>query len=109
MYNVGRWSTCAIRVEFMPMSSTCSASVINSFSHATAVDTISSTRSPGSLWSSMEYTKHAKSQCSPSSRLISSLEKHMPGSWRGQHTTQTIQQRHLNKPVVRDHALDKPR
>ena len=40
---------------------------------------ISTIRNSGSQLTSFEYSRHAKSQCSPSSRLISSLLKLSPG------------------------------
>src|SRR5436309_3321013 len=68
-----------IKVEFIPINSTGSESLTNSSSMATASRTISCTRLGGSLFTNLEYIKQAKSQCSPSSRLMSSLEKHNPG------------------------------
>src|SRR5690606_41966952 len=68
-----------ISVAFMPIKETGSASVTNSCSILTASRIISCTRASVSLFSSMEYSKQAKSQCSPSSREMSSLEKVKPG------------------------------
>ena len=69
-----------IRVEFIPINSTGNALDTKTFSMSTAFPMISWMRCWGSLfikWSL--YSKHAKSQCKPSSRLMSSLEKHKPG------------------------------
>jgi hypothetical protein len=63
----------------MPTRSAGSASVMNSFSISTASMIILCTRSVGSLLLSMEYSRQAKSVCSPSSRLMSSLENVSPG------------------------------
>ena len=51
----------------------------NSISIATALLMISTIRDSGSRLISFEYKRHAKSQWSPSSWLISSLLKHRPG------------------------------
>ena len=40
---------------------------------------ISAIRSAGNLLTSLEWRRHAKSQCRPSSRLMSSFEKQRPG------------------------------
>ena len=52
---------------------------MNSFSIVTASEMIAVTRSCGSWLTSLPYSMHAKSVCSPSSRLISSLLKQRPG------------------------------
>ena len=51
----------------------------NSISISTALLTISMMHDSVSLLISFEYRRHAKSQCSPSSQLISSLLKQSPG------------------------------
>ena len=66
-------------VEFIPISSMGRASMMNSISIAMALLMISTIRDSGSLLTNFEYKRHAKSQWSPSSRLISSLLKHKPG------------------------------
>ncbi len=48
-------------------------------SRLTALLMISTIRNSGSWLTSFEYSRHAKSQCSPSSQLISSLLKLSPG------------------------------
>ncbi len=55
------------------------APTINSISVSTALLTISTIRESGRRFISFEYRRHAKSQCSPSLRLISSLLKQRPG------------------------------
>ena len=52
---------------------------MNSISIATALLMMSTMRDSGSRLISFEYSRHAKSQWSPLSRLISSLLKHRPG------------------------------
>lgn len=52
---------------------------MNSFSISTASTTILRTVSSGSLLSRSSYRRQAKSQCKPSSREMSSLEKVNPG------------------------------
>lgn len=49
------------------------------FSMSTASQMISATRSTGSLLTSFRKSRQAKSVCRPSSRLMSSFEKHSPG------------------------------
>ncbi len=66
-------------MEFIPISSTGRTSTTNSILIATALLMISTIRDSGSRSTSFEYRRHAKSQWSPSSRLISSLLKHRPG------------------------------
>ncbi len=66
-------------VEFIPINSTGRASTTNSISIATALLMISTIQDSGSRLVSFEYMRHAKSQWSPSLRLISSLLKHRPG------------------------------
>ncbi len=51
----------------------------NSISILTALLTITMMRDCGSLLISFEYKRHTKSQCNPSSQLISSLLKQSPG------------------------------
>ena len=68
-----------MRLEFIPISSTGSASETNSFSISTAFVMISTIRPSGKRLTILEYSRHAKSQCIPSSRLMSSFEKHSPG------------------------------
>mmetsp|Transcript_78952 Transcript_78952/g.190910 ORF Transcript_78952/g.190910 Transcript_78952/m.190910 type:complete len:216 (-) Transcript_78952:536-1183(-) len=65
--------------EFMPIRSTESASQTNSFSCSTASPMMWCSSASVSLFSSMLYSRHAKSQCMPSSREISSFEKVSPG------------------------------
>ena len=68
-----------IMLEFVPISSTGRASTTNSVSISTALHMIPVMRAVRSLLISFEYyRRHAKSQCIPSSRLISSLLKHSP-------------------------------
>eukprot|EP00982_Pelagococcus_subviridis_P015141 31380-Pelagococcus_subviridis.AAC.4 len=62
-----------IKSAFIPTSAQDSASHTNSFSISTASLTISCRRSGSSGCFSMLYSKHAKSQCNPSSREMSSL------------------------------------
>ena len=52
---------------------------MNSFSCSTASPTMACTVSSESCDSSIEYSRHAKSQCIPSSREMSSFEKVSPG------------------------------
>ena len=66
-------------VEFIPISSTGRASTTKSILIATALLMISTIRDSGSRLTSFEYRRHAKSQWSPSSWLISSLLKRKPG------------------------------
>ena len=66
-------------LEFIPISSTGRASTTNSISISTMLHIISVMRAVGSLLISFEWRRHAKLQCIPSSRLISSLLKHSPG------------------------------
>ena len=66
-------------MEFILINLTGRASAKNSISIATALLMISTIRDAGSRLISFEYSKHAKSQWSPSSWLISSLLKHRPG------------------------------
>ena len=68
-----------MRLEFIPISSTGSASETNSFSISTPLVMISTIRSSGRGLIILEYSRHAKSQCIPSLRLMSSSEKHNPG------------------------------
>ena len=68
-----------IIVEFIPISLTGRASTTNSISTATVLLMISTIQDSGSRLTSFEYRRHAKSQWSPSSWLISSLLKHKPG------------------------------
>mmetsp|Transcript_44410 Transcript_44410/g.144155 ORF Transcript_44410/g.144155 Transcript_44410/m.144155 type:complete len:213 (+) Transcript_44410:404-1042(+) len=70
---------CVISRAFMPMSETGSASVTKTRSISTASRMISSTRSRGGGRSILEKSRQAKSQCSPSSREMSSFEKVRPG------------------------------
>lgn len=63
---------------FIPISSTGKASVMNCFSMATASWMIALTRSSGHLILHLVYRRQAKSQCRPSSREMSSLEKARP-------------------------------
>ena len=70
---------CTISFEFIPISSTGKALWTNSHSMVTALPTISNILSSGNLLASLLYIKHAKSQCMPSSREISSLENASPG------------------------------
>mmetsp|Transcript_33028 Transcript_33028/g.98277 ORF Transcript_33028/g.98277 Transcript_33028/m.98277 type:complete len:213 (+) Transcript_33028:448-1086(+) len=70
---------CVISRAFMPMSETGSASVTKTRSISTASRMMSSTRSRGGGRSSLEKSRQAKSQCSPSSREMSSFEKVRPG------------------------------
>ena len=70
---------CDINLEFIPIRSTGSASHTNSFSISTAFTMIFVTSSAGSLFSSFLYSRHAKSQCMPSSREMSSLLNVRPG------------------------------
>jgi len=65
--------------EFIPISSPGRALPTNSISILTALLTILTMRDSGSLLISFEYRRHAKLQCSPLSRLISSLLKQSPG------------------------------
>ena len=67
-------------VEFIPISTTGRASAMNSISILTALHMISMMLGSGSLLISVEYKRHAKSQCIPLSQLISSLLKHNPGT-----------------------------
>ncbi len=53
--------------------------MMNSISISTALLIISMICNSVSLFISFEYRRHSKSQCSPSSWLISSLLKHNPG------------------------------
>ena len=70
-----------IIVEIIPISSTRRATTRNSISILTVllILMISMIRDSGSRLTSFEYSRHAKSQCSPSSRQISSLLKLSPG------------------------------
>uniref|UniRef100_A0A8W7PH27 Uncharacterized protein n=1 Tax=Anopheles coluzzii TaxID=1518534 RepID=A0A8W7PH27_ANOCL len=70
---------CDIRSQFMPSISTGSAFVRNSCSIRTASRMISVTRSFDGFCTRYLNIRQAKSQCSPSSREISSFEKVSPG------------------------------
>uniref|UniRef100_K3W711 Uncharacterized protein n=1 Tax=Globisporangium ultimum (strain ATCC 200006 / CBS 805.95 / DAOM BR144) TaxID=431595 RepID=K3W711_GLOUD len=59
---------------------------------------ISCTRDSGSLFTSFEYMRHAKSQCRPSSRLMSSFEKLRPGI-RPRFLSQKIEQNEPEKKM----------
>lgn len=56
---------CDMSLLFMPMSSTRSASLTNSFSHRTASSMISCTRSAASLLSSMPYMGRQSRSAAP--------------------------------------------
>lgn len=68
-----------MRSAFMPIKLTGSALVVNSISISTASETINFTVSALGRFFSFENNKHAKSQWSPSSRLINSFENVNPG------------------------------
>mmetsp|Transcript_2762 Transcript_2762/g.7158 ORF Transcript_2762/g.7158 Transcript_2762/m.7158 type:complete len:252 (+) Transcript_2762:620-1375(+) len=70
---------CIISFPFMPIRSTGSASEMNSCSMVTASTTISRTRSADTRLFIRLCRRQAKSQCRPSSREMSSLEKVRPG------------------------------
>jgi hypothetical protein len=67
------------RLEFIPISSTGSVSETNSFSISTAFVMISTIHPFGRRLTILEYSRHAKLQYIPLSRLMSSFEKHNPG------------------------------
>mmetsp|Transcript_8228 Transcript_8228/g.20399 ORF Transcript_8228/g.20399 Transcript_8228/m.20399 type:complete len:213 (+) Transcript_8228:342-980(+) len=88
---------------FMPTSAQDSASHTNSFSISTASLTISCSRAGSSGWRSMEYSRHAKSQCRPSSREMSSLEKVRP-FMRPRFLSQKMAQKEPLKKMPSTHA-----
>ena len=96
-----------MRLEFIPISSTGSASDTNSFSISTTSVMISTIRPSGRRLTILEYSKHAKSQCNPSSRLMSSFEKHSPGM-RPLFLSQTMAQKDPEKiiPSTAEKAKD---
>lgn len=75
------------------------------FSMSTASQMISATRSTGSLLTSFLNSRQAKSVCSPSSRLMSSFEKHSPGispRFFSQNTAQKLPEKKMPCVVCRE-------
>ena len=66
--------------EFIPINSTGRATATNSISISTALLMISTMHDSGRQFIIFKYRRQAKSLCSPSSWLMSSIEKHSPGS-----------------------------
>ena len=73
------WCKLHIMAEFIPISSMGKTSTTNFISILTALLMISTICNSSSWLTSFEYSRHAKSQCSPLSWLISSLLKLSPG------------------------------
>mmetsp|Transcript_26167 Transcript_26167/g.66464 ORF Transcript_26167/g.66464 Transcript_26167/m.66464 type:complete len:213 (-) Transcript_26167:457-1095(-) len=94
---------CAMSRAFMPMRSTGSASHTNARSMSTASRTSAWTVACGSGRSSIEYNRQAKSQCRPSSRLMSSFEKVRPGM-RPRFLSQKMAQNEPEKKMPSTHA-----
>ena len=69
---------------FIPISDTGRASPAKRHSISTASATMARMRAGGQRSRSLAWSSTAKSVCMPSSRAISSFEKHSPGSrpWR---------------------------
>ena len=86
-----------ISSAFMPISDTGSASHTKAFSTSTASPTMACTVASSRRWSSSAYVAQAKSQCSPSSREINSLEKVSPG----------IKPRFLSQKMAQNEPLKK--
>ena len=94
--------------EFIPIRLHGSASVMNSFSIETASLIISSMTEADGLFFNILNTSTANSWCIPSSRLISSLLKHRPGS-NPLFFNQKIAQKLPEKKIPSTHANAKRR
>jgi hypothetical protein len=84
--------------KFIPISPTGRASTTNSSSMLTALLMMSTMRDSGRGLTSLEYKRHAKSQCRPSLGLISLLLKQSPGI-RPQILSQKIAQKDPKKKM----------